>query len=405
MESLPQRDDAIYKEIESFEEYELTQCVAYEMAIRNEANLSMIDDVVEYYLKIKDNPNVDLSDENSNEYLELSYSFNDITIIPFIAKEIHYNGLDDLTYFNDFYENLGCYEDNRINKIIYSIINDVFLLGSHHLMRGLFNDSIRVISNDLLGKTFLEKRAYRNGYYVYTEMNENSEYCHIPLNNNDENCEATKEVSSLKDWKIHIENGLEEMLESSSRVVENFKRPKLKLEYNFESIPSKIELDMKKPLNELIAYITHIKEDLEKNKDILKAPIELLGEELHKTNETPKQKAKRWADMFFVYDYVTKRLLEIESYNNKAKQDYEEELSKIKSNPDLTKKEKAIQKSVANSEYLENLIDTKITDIFSEDELTKQLNLKKDSISNMYYVMKPYIEERKYKELITGVSE
>ncbi len=34
MIKLPKRDDAIYKEIESFADYELTQCVAYEMAIR-----------------------------------------------------------------------------------------------------------------------------------------------------------------------------------------------------------------------------------------------------------------------------------------------------------------------------------------------------------------------------------
>ena len=43
MESLPKRSDDIYKEIESFEEYELTQCVAYEMAIRNDDNLKAIE--------------------------------------------------------------------------------------------------------------------------------------------------------------------------------------------------------------------------------------------------------------------------------------------------------------------------------------------------------------------------
>jgi hypothetical protein len=35
MDRLPQRDDLIYKEIEEFQDYELTNCVAYEMAIRN----------------------------------------------------------------------------------------------------------------------------------------------------------------------------------------------------------------------------------------------------------------------------------------------------------------------------------------------------------------------------------
>jgi hypothetical protein len=34
MDRLPQRDDLIYKEIEEFQDYELTECIAYEMAIR-----------------------------------------------------------------------------------------------------------------------------------------------------------------------------------------------------------------------------------------------------------------------------------------------------------------------------------------------------------------------------------
>ena len=36
MDKLPQRDDLIYKEIEEFQDYELTNCVAYEMAIRSQ---------------------------------------------------------------------------------------------------------------------------------------------------------------------------------------------------------------------------------------------------------------------------------------------------------------------------------------------------------------------------------
>lgn len=42
MNKLPKRSDPIYKEIESFEDYELTQCIAYEMAIRNNNNLELL---------------------------------------------------------------------------------------------------------------------------------------------------------------------------------------------------------------------------------------------------------------------------------------------------------------------------------------------------------------------------
>jgi len=50
------RDDAIYKEIEEFKDYELTQCIAYEMMIRNDEfkkdRLNIIEDVKPFMLKI-----------------------------------------------------------------------------------------------------------------------------------------------------------------------------------------------------------------------------------------------------------------------------------------------------------------------------------------------------------------
>lgn len=45
MNNLTQRSDLIYKEIEEFQEYELTECIAYEMAIRTY--------LVKQYLKLR----------------------------------------------------------------------------------------------------------------------------------------------------------------------------------------------------------------------------------------------------------------------------------------------------------------------------------------------------------------
>ena len=44
IEQLPNRNDRNYKKIESFEEYELTNCIAYEMAIRNEEVIKLINE-------------------------------------------------------------------------------------------------------------------------------------------------------------------------------------------------------------------------------------------------------------------------------------------------------------------------------------------------------------------------
>jgi hypothetical protein len=48
-EQLPNRNDKIYKEIESFKDYEFTNCVAFEMAIRNEIVLNTLDYLLHYY--------------------------------------------------------------------------------------------------------------------------------------------------------------------------------------------------------------------------------------------------------------------------------------------------------------------------------------------------------------------
>ena len=50
MDNLPQRDDSNYKEIEEFQDYELTNCIAYEMAIRNTELKKLLKKIVQYPL-------------------------------------------------------------------------------------------------------------------------------------------------------------------------------------------------------------------------------------------------------------------------------------------------------------------------------------------------------------------
>lgn len=44
MKRPPYRSDKQYKEIEKFRDYELTQCIAYEMAIRNAENIKLAEE-------------------------------------------------------------------------------------------------------------------------------------------------------------------------------------------------------------------------------------------------------------------------------------------------------------------------------------------------------------------------
>jgi len=326
MQELPKRSDTIYKEIESFEDYELTQCVAYEMAIRNKENLKCIDEIVKHYRENKSKIDNAIIEDTYYACVEFEILLNRMRnshIIPFISSMDYMRDiLVNEDYFND---NLLVYEDARIDKTIYEIINDFTINEDGNRKRGLLSNNERVIEDDLLDINILEKRTYRDGYLIETSISESIEHAHIPINE-DEN----KSLSNVADWKIYLEDGGEQ-LTTTNKIMDNFKRPKLKIIGEFFQKHPTFEVDLSRPLNEIIAYVSHVKNDLEKN-NILKAPIELVGEELQKADNlicdtkgkcfdtrTILSKQQRIADMFYIYDCLqhgaTQRKIQNAIYN------------------------------------------------------------------------------------------
>lgn len=349
MERLPKRDDEIYKEIEDFEEYELTQCVAYEMAIRNDGNLKHIQKIAkdyDDYLRDKNDcfkldNTLSLSDKGIKEHLklyilkeitlkDLSQAINYSEIIPFIPNDTHELGYSS-EHLDDFVDNFMYYKDKRIDNKVYELI-DIEITGSQdHLKRGIYSEEVRITHIDETDWTTLEKNTFRNGYTIRTEIQEVDGRAIIPIND-DENCDEYKEILEIEDWRKYIID-YEGEVRINHEITNNFKRPKLKLykEDIYNAAP-KLNININQPLNELIAYITHIKEDLEKNKDILKAPIELLGEKLQRADNMVcdskgkcfdaremLSKQQKLADMFFIYDCLkvdmTQRKIQNEVYN------------------------------------------------------------------------------------------
>jgi len=112
-------------------------------------------------------------------------------------------------------------------------------------------------------------------------------------------------------WKEHLSKY--DGHEIYNQVIENFKRPKMRTD-QLKTLDSELVINLNRPLNEIIKYITHVKEDIDNN-NLLKSPIELFGEELDRTdslicNENGKcfdsrtllSRQQRMADMFFIYD-------------------------------------------------------------------------------------------------------
>jgi len=291
MNKLPQRDDLIYKEIEEFQDYELTNCVAYEMAVRNK-NISAL----------------------VNKYLKKRFVFS-------YAEEKN----ADIELLKDYGFTL---ETMLWTEILGILKQDI----------KLFNGRIRTpitYSNDIL------KNKTNNNSYIYFEKDSFFSESFYDKNTI---------VEKIK------ENNINKEFISSIRF--SFKRPKLQFQRNKIV---KIDSNLNLPKEELIAYISKIKDDFDKDNSIIKTPLELLGETLEKSdnNKTPKKpKASVYADWFYIYDYWK----------------YE----KIQGKTDK--------------------------DIFVALEVEKNVSYKEDMLRKIRDKMKYFIDDLGYKELITGVK-
>jgi len=365
MNKLPSRSDEIYKEIESFEEYELTQCVAYEMAIRNEDSLKAIDAVIEFYNN--NNGDIDCSFDSENAIF-MYYLVGEICLalemIPFVhrIKPYDYLALD--------------YKDKRINNEFYKIIkkinNNNFVCSNEsdesYEQELDKNQNAVMKSNSLSESKIVSRNIERKGYKISTLLEIDDDTCVY-----DENIDDYKEIATIEDFKSHLSKNVESAISSIS-ITENFKRPKIKIQNETKALNAVLTIDISRPLNELIAHIAHIKKDLEENQDILKAPIELLGEEIQKADNlvcdekgkcfdsrTILSKQQKLADMFYIYDALkagaTQRKIQNEVFNY----------------------------------YADNKIDTKTMD-------SKTLKKYKELATE-------YIDRKRYEELITGVAK
>jgi hypothetical protein len=234
------RTDKIYMEIEEFEEYELTSCVRYELARRAKGVF------LTFY----------------NNEKEKSISLDD---------ELEYKVLTYLDAFDDFEDTL----ENR--KILKQRI--------------------------LQEKEDDYKSTYKQGYKIFTEV-------HHGCNLDDDHLEPTEDeirqgtIQSWDDLKEHYEGNEELLAKSVCNIQPNFKRKIIKPSWLMRV---NAEIDLTLPENELVAYIKMLKRAYEDDNDIPKAVIEAVIPKLLLDDMrlwTPKNRACKWADMFFVYDAI-----------------------------------------------------------------------------------------------------
>lgn len=325
MYKLPQRDDLIYKEIEEFQDYELTNCVAYEMMIRTDNDYHVVSNK-SYVYKID---KIKLSDINLFGFQNLLQ----------VVEKLYPKYIEDTKEraFDIFFRN-SLFKQKEITGYLNE--KDFENENLKEIYRQDFNQGKRFYTNNILDD--LE-------YFIEYYLNNDDEFfnnIYIPtllepylLDKN--NCKAI-----IKEQKI-----LRKMKLPSSRPESNFNIQKSCL----------LEINLNLLKEELIAYISKIKDDFDKDNSIIKSSLELLGEILEKSDnkKTPKKpKASVYADWFYIYDYW--------------------------------KYEKALGKTDK--------------DIFVALEVENNVPYKEDMLRKIRDKMKYFIDDLGYKELITGVK-
>lgn len=245
MDKLPQRDDLIYKEIEEFQDYELTNCIAYEMAIRNKDAAKKIA-ILKRINNLKNKIIKKIKMRTNNYYL--SYSKYPI-ILKDIMKEV----------------------------LIYKLKKEFGI-----------NYNYSEIEENPIGIKFVR----------YTQLY--SEAMMSELISLDKRFRHKTKANFITKQGYIIEQIYNRKREIKSEISSNFKRKlTLKNELNI-----KIDLSFNLPKEELIAYISKIKDDFDKDNSIIKTPLELLGETLEKADNKKLPKSQKLQFMLIGFIFM-----------------------------------------------------------------------------------------------------
>lgn len=411
---LPLIDDPRYELIKNYNDFEFTNCIAYEMAIRTDKFqkakfiLQTIEDikyVYPFYNRASDDE-VKTFIQNMKESLQ--YLHSDIKKI--VSK--HLDNKDANKNINKMLENilldLGKERDSSLlmlkdmgilnvtsflSQDMLDFTNGKFILldqKKRSLTLSDFRNGLELLITFYLPKEMIYKKVDKNSNFeklvnnnveeIVTTISENINSYYIYISSN------FIPLSILSKVSISIfDSEFMDMLKKHYSkyqyidVQPNYTRPLLHF-INAKIINLPINLNFSK--NELISLVSKIKDDYDNKESLVKTPIEFLGEKLEKfkiPNSEKKlpSKAKQdkkiaFANAFCVYD-LDKVLTPIFNKNKKETREYEDN-------------------SICSKEALKS-------------EISSITGLNEDTIKVYRTLMKEYINREKFTELITGISQ
>ena len=384
---LPRRDDEEYTIISSYEPYELTHCISYEMAIRNKDVIILLNSIrqlttlskkfFEYYMcygniLIKEDDYLDF-EEIVTEALELLNHYEiaqkfDIKFKNYLILDIYSSIMQIITLLNMILE-----EDYYLiydrKEIVPEGMEDILKEPNHHetdielnqYMDKAIKESIRHAYDT--SPRYKDNFTFKDGYSIYQASYEDSNEYDI------------------------------------NKIFPNFKRPMKQFNQ------TQVAFNMSLPKDEIISYISKIKDDYDNKETSYKTLNQLLYEEDTRTEEKLEHNQQnRYADDFFIYDYYTqcgeKHENKLEIIQKKLSQYHGMKIENGRNNYTLIDYDEAITKmqsksTTNNSNSLDDLVAR-----FQENEHIIHYIETIKIIENRYESLKNAIDNKRYKKLI-----
>jgi len=299
------RGDKQYTDIEKFKKYELTTCIAYEMAIRNDEVIKLVNKAFRAYIDKDLKEDIEPKDWRSTKYsgkyfkeLRDKYLFSQDLYLKYHFFSSLWEEISELFEKNNFY--------NKELKGILEIIKKEsrkFNKNEKDYLCSIKPINIRMLASLI----FNEKKIHK---YKDTHKDKDTIYTFLE-----------RDTLIFREKIYHIEDDEEEKITKNS-IEPNYSRPSLFTFY--KSVEKDIKLNLAMPKDELIDFIEKIKSEYDKNHKSIMSISELLGEELEpfrdmifKENNNPlldrktkKQmratsftsNAFKMADILFIYD-------------------------------------------------------------------------------------------------------
>jgi len=341
-DGLPKRNKGKYPEIAQFEFYELTQCISYEMGIRNVVIKDLLDEL-NYFLERK------------------SYLINQTGSHPTPEKY-------------EKYSKLGILHLNELIEVHEKRLIDEYLLYPYD-----YDNESKEIKNYLAIRKALNNTSGKPEYDYKWNHSDNQGYrVYQGIFTNSKTYDISHVFTNFKRQVKYV---------NKAEVTLNMSLPKDEILAYIEHVLDTLSSSNEKQLKSSLELLGEVCDEAEKTKNFPKKP-----------------KASKMADLLFVYDYIKARQKQINQYNEDEEIEYSKDIYAIQSNKELSSSDKKTQIAELNREHNENQVDTLITEICNEDKLLQYLNIQGAMALKYYYAIRPYIEEYKYKELIIGAA-